>query len=68
MENIILNKLGIKKEEISLEELEKQALQLIFKSPGETIEYPSIAEQIEANSQAIESIMNILAGGGELHV
>ena len=68
MENIILNKLGIKKEEISLEELEKQALQLIFKSPGETIEYPSIAEQVEANSQAIESIMNILAGGGELHV
>lgn len=67
MENIILNKLGIKKEEISLEELEKQALQLIFKSPEETTDYPSIAEQVEANSQAIESIMNILAGG-ELNV
>lgn len=31
------------------------------------IQLPSIEEQVEANSQAIESIMNILAGG-ELNV
>lgn len=68
MENIILNKLGIKKEEIPLEELKKQALQSIFKPSKETINYPSMAEQVEANSQAIESIMNILIAGGELNV
>lgn len=31
------------------------------------IQLPSIEEQVEANSQAIESIMNFLAGG-ELNV